>query len=165
MLFGIQRAVQAQSQHAKQAVERGAYFVAHVGQKGRSCLSHLQCGASCGFKLLIGQAEPVVDGFQLLSTCRYDGFQLRQVFRQAVFGVASMFNFTGHGVELLVGGIDQYANFIVFMAGRAMDPRLLGISRLAVTELANNPHQRLGQHHVKQTQEDEYQDQAAGKTG
>ena len=33
VLLGIQRAVQAQRQHPEQTIERGAYFMAHIGQK------------------------------------------------------------------------------------------------------------------------------------
>ena len=105
----------------------------------------------------------VVGGLQLLGALRDHGFQLRQILGQAVFGAAPMLDFACHGFELLIGSVDQDTNFIVFMAGRALHLRLPGGPRLAVADLANDPHQGLGQHHVKQPQEDKRQDNAAYK--
>ena len=69
VLLGIQRAVQAQrqhAQHAQQAIERGADFVAHIGQECRAGLGHFQCRAARSFQLFIGVTQLLVDCFQLL---------------------------------------------------------------------------------------------------
>ena len=119
LLLGIQRAVEGQRDHAQQAIERRADFMAHVGQERRACLGHVQGGAARDFQLLVGLAEPGVDRLEFGGARRNDVFQLAEVVGQAVFGVAPLLDFGGDVFELLVGDFDQYADFIVGMPGRA----------------------------------------------
>ncbi|MNV51487.1 hypothetical protein D3C71_1435390 [compost metagenome] len=53
-LLGIQWTVQRQRDHSQQAVERCADFMAHVGEKIRACLSHVQRCLSRDFQFPIG---------------------------------------------------------------------------------------------------------------
>ncbi|MNE95627.1 hypothetical protein D3C80_1937380 [compost metagenome] len=46
--------VQREGQHAEQAVERGADFVAHAGEEVRACLGHFQGGALRLLQLAVG---------------------------------------------------------------------------------------------------------------
>ena len=105
-----------------------------------------------------------VAGLQFLGAHRNNGFQLCQVLGQGVFGAAPVFHFTGHGLELLIGSVHQYANFIVFVTAGAVHFRLPRICGLAIADLTNHSHQRLGQHDVKQAQKNKGEHDAANKT-
>ena len=94
---------------------------------------------------------------------RDDVFQLPEVVGQAVFSVTALLDFGGDVFELLIGNFDQNADFIVFMARRALQRRGFHAARIAATEFADDPYQRLGQHEVEQGQQDAGQQQAAGE--
>ncbi|MNY53511.1 hypothetical protein D3C86_1892740 [compost metagenome] len=89
--------------------------MAHVGEKIRACLSHVQRGLSRDFQFPIGRRQASVDGFQLGGTRRDDMLQLAEVVGQPVFRGASLLDFNGHGLDVLVGDLDQYADFVIFM--------------------------------------------------
>ena len=163
LLLGIERAVQGQRDHPQQAVERRADLVAHVGQEHRARFGHVQGGAAGDFQFLIGLAEPGVDRLEFRRAGRDDVFQLPEVVGQAVFGVASLLDFGGDVFELLIGNFDQYTDFIVFMARRTLQRRRLRAARVAAAEFTDDPHQRFGQHHIEQRQQDAGQQQAAGE--
>ncbi|MNG90304.1 hypothetical protein D3C79_491940 [compost metagenome] len=159
-----QRAVQGQGDHAEHAVERGADLVAHVGQERGTCLGHVQ-GALTGFlQFLIGLAQAAVAGLELGGARRNDVFQLIQVLGQAIVGGAPLLDLGGHADELLVGDLDQHTDLVVFVAMRAFQARLPGLARIAAAERADHRHQRFGQHHVEQRQENAGEYQAAGET-
>ncbi len=130
----------------------------HIGQERGAGLGHTQGGQLCRFQLIVGLAQALVAGLELQGACGDDIFQLAQVFGEAVLGVAALLDFGFHIVELLVGDVDQYADFIVFVTRWAIQAGLL-----AGAQCANNAHQRLGQHHVKEAQQDPGQEQAAGE--
>ncbi|MNG92562.1 hypothetical protein D3C79_515010 [compost metagenome] len=163
-LLAGQRAVQGKGDHAEHAVERGTDFVAHVGEEGGARLGHVQRPAAGFFQLLVGQAQAAVAGLQFVGACRDDIFQLVEVLGQAVFRGAPLLDLGGHADELLVGDLHQYADLVVFVAVRAGHAGLPGLARVAAAERADHRHQRLGQHHVEQRQEDAGQHQAAGET-
>ncbi len=138
--------------------------MAHVGQKGRACLGHVQGAATGILQFLIGLTQAAVAGFEFVGTGRDDVFQFVQVLSQAIFGVASLLNLGGHADELLVGDLDQYADLIVLVAFGVVQARLSGLARIAAAQRADDRDQRLGQHDVEQSQQDHRQHQAAGKT-
>ncbi|MNW18191.1 hypothetical protein D3C71_2176490 [compost metagenome] len=72
-----------------------------------------------------------------------------EVVSQAIFGGAPLLDFRGHAFELLVGHPDQHPDFIVVMVHRAFQRWLLGDARVTLAQLADDPYQRLGQHHIK----------------
>ena len=71
----------------------------------------------------------------------------------------------GDVTQLLIGDLDQYANFVLLMAGRALQFLAAGCARVALADGANNADQGLGQHEVKQHQQNQRQQQAAGEAG
>ncbi|MNM54459.1 hypothetical protein D3C81_655830 [compost metagenome] len=162
-LLAGQRVVQRQGDHAQHAVERGADFVAHVGQEGGACLGHVQRSAAGLFQLLVGQAQAAVAGLELVGARRHDVFQLVQVLGQTVFRSAPLFDLGGHADELLVGDLHQHADFVMLVSVWAFQARLPGFARVAAAECANHRHQRLGQHHVEQRQQEAGEHQAAGE--
>ena len=130
--------------------------MAHVGQERCPCLGHAQCMHLRRFQLIVGLAQPLVAGLELQGACGHDVFQLPQVFGQPIFGVAALLNLCLHVFKLLVGNVHQHADFIVLVAWRAIQACMP-----AVAQLADDAHQRLGQHHVEQAQQDAGQQQAA----
>ena len=164
LLLGVERAIQRQCDHPQQTVERCADFMAHVGQKRRTRFGHVQRSAAGHFELFVGLTEAGVDCLEFGGARRDDVFQLREVFGQAVFCGSPLLDFGGDVFELLIGDLDQHADFIVAVAGRALERGRLGAARVAAAELTDDPHQWFGQHHVEQRQEDPGQQQAAGET-
>ncbi len=160
-LFGTQRAVQGQRQHAQQAVERCPNFVAHVRQKRRAGMSHVQRRTACYLKFLIGLAQAQVAGLELVGACRDDVCQFVEVVGQPVLGCASPGKLAAHAFKLTVERLDQYADFILGMVGRAGYFALVRVARIATAQLADHPHQRLGQGRVKQNGQNAGQRQAA----
>ncbi|MNF93434.1 hypothetical protein D3C84_761090 [compost metagenome] len=138
--------------------------MAHVGQEHRARFGHVQGGAASDFQLLIGLAKPGIDGLEFHRARRNDVFQLGKIVGQAIFGVAALLDFGGDVFELLVGDLHQHTDFIVGVARRTLQRCRFRAARIAATEFADDPHQRLGQHHVEQRQQDAAQQQAAGET-
>ena len=64
-----------------------------------------------------------------------------------------IFEFGGDVFELLIGNFYQYADFIIAVAGGALERGRLGAARVAAAELTDDPHQWFGQHHIEQRQE------------
>ncbi|MNL19732.1 hypothetical protein D3C87_1409490 [compost metagenome] len=163
LLLGGQWSVQRQRNHAQQAIERRTDFVTHVGQEHRAGFGHVQRRAASQLQLLIGLAEAGVDCLELRRTRRDDVFQLAEVIGQAVFGIAALLDFGGDVFKLLVGNLHQDADFIVGVPGRTFQRRGFAATRISTTEFMDKPHQRLGQHHIEQRQQNARQDQAAGE--
>ncbi|MCY1306990.1 hypothetical protein D9M70_568840 [compost metagenome] len=86
-----------------------------------------------------------------------------KVVGQAVFGVTSLLDFGSDVFKLLVCNFDQHTDLIVFMARRVLQPGRFDAARIAAAEFADDSHQRFGQHHVEQRQQDAGQEQAAGE--
>ncbi|MNL36134.1 hypothetical protein D3C87_1582030 [compost metagenome] len=86
-----------------------------------------------------------------------------EVVGQTVFGIASLLDFGGDVFELLIRNFDQHADLIVFMTGRAFQPRRFDTARIAAAEFTNDPCQGFGQHHIEQGKQDAGQQQAPGE--
>ncbi|MNQ69528.1 hypothetical protein D3C85_841330 [compost metagenome] len=91
-------------------------------------------------------------------------FQLAEVVGQPVFRGASLLDFNGHGLDVLVGDLDQYADFVIFMVCGTVQRRLVRAAWISQAQLANDPDQRLGEHDVEQCQENPAEYQATEKT-
>ncbi|VVP61760.1 hypothetical protein PS880_06326 [Pseudomonas fluorescens] len=132
--------------------------MAHIGQECRPRLGHAQRRHFRCFQLIVGLAQALVAGLEFKGARRNDIFQLPQVLREAVFGVAPLLDLGFHVFKLLVSDIDQHADFIVFMPRGAIQSGLF-----ACAQFANNAHQRLGEHHIEQAQQNPGEQQAAGE--
>ena len=133
VLLAVQRAIEGQREHAEQTVEWRADLMAHICQKRRARLGHLQGSTSRLFELLVGLRQSCVGGFQLGGARRDYVFQLSQVLGQAILRMVALLYFRGNAGELLVGDVDQRTDLIVFMAGRAGQSVVLGGVQVACT--------------------------------
>ncbi len=163
-LLGTERAVQRERQHAQQTVEWRADFMTHVRQKRRACVGHVQCRAARDLQFFVGLAQAHVAGLELVGTCRNNIFQLVQMVGQPILGGAAPGKFATHGFELAIERRDQHADFVLLVIRRAGDFRLIDSAWVAAAQVADDPHQRLGQGRVEQNGQNAGQRQAADKT-
>ncbi|MNY39798.1 hypothetical protein D3C86_1745010 [compost metagenome] len=66
---------------------------------------------------------------------------------------------------MLVGDVDQNADFVALVAARAGQAVAVGRVQVATAERADHLDQRLGQHEIEQHQQDQREQQAAGEAG
>ncbi|MNZ62046.1 hypothetical protein D3C78_801590 [compost metagenome] len=164
-LFRAQRAVEGEAEHAEQAVERRADLVAHAGEEGGAGLRHVQRGLASPVEILVGLRQARVGRLQFGGARGDDAFQLGQVLRQAVLGLASLLHLHGDAAQLLVGHLGEHADFIVFVAARAGQVRSRRRARVLAAEGFDQADQRLGQQDIEEHQEDQREQQAAHDAG
>ncbi len=126
-------------------------------------MGHVQRRAACYLQFLVGLAQAQVAGLELVGARRDDVFQFVEVVGQPVLGRASPGKLAAHGFKLTVECLDQHADFILGMVGRAGDFTLVRVARIATAQFADHSHQRLGQGRVKQNGQNPGQRQAAHK--
>ena len=137
----------------------------HAGEKRRPGLGHVQRGAPCLFQLLIGFEQARVGGLQFGGAGRDDVLQFAQVLGEAVLRFATLLDLHGYAGQLLVGDVDQDADFVALMTARAGQSVAVRGVQVAPAERTNNLDQRLGQHEIEQHQQDQREQQAAGEAG
>ncbi|MNZ91668.1 hypothetical protein D3C78_1106620 [compost metagenome] len=162
--LGRQRIVQGEGQHAEQAVERGADFVAHAGEEVRACLDHFQGEALRLLQLAVGVEQFAIGAFQCAGALMHALLQLAQRDGQVLFGGAALGNLVAEQRQLTVAGVDQQADLVVPVAAGAGQGGLVGQPRVASAEVVDQAVQRAGQQQIGQAEQGQAEQQAAEKT-